>query len=74
MEGVIQSSRDEVDPLRAFGRSGPKPTNQQTSDTEEEGKQHGGGGGDGPDERWMLQLFSLTESGQSCYFSFLTFV
>lgn len=49
-----------VDPARAFGRSGPKPTNQQNLqhwNTGREGKQHeGGGGGDGTDEGRMPQL------------------
>lgn len=71
MEGVIQSSRGWVDPERAFGRSGPKPTNQQTSDTGGEGKQDGGGGGDGTDEGRMLRLcfHSWTELLSFCQFS-----
>lgn len=71
MEGVIQSSWGKVDPVRAFRRSGPKPTNQRSSDTGGERKQHGGGAGDGPNEGRMPQLFSLSENGPSCCFSFL---
>lgn len=73
MEGVIQSSRGWVDPVRAFRRSGPKPTNQQTSDTGREGK---------TTQRWwgrdwwrtdVSTLFSPTGVGQTCCLFFFFF-
>lgn len=66
MEGVIQSSGG------LSGPHGPKPTNQQTSDTGGEGKQHGGGGGgDGRDEGRMPRLCFHSGVGRSrCLFFF----
>lgn len=68
MEGVIQTSRGWVDPVRACRQSEPKPTNQQTSDTGGERKQHGGGGGDQTDGGRPPHLAGV---GQSCRLSFV---